>query len=202
VRFPTTPADPYADPVGGLPYLNAERPTGGTYRLARDTVELSADLSFSAAFPLKVAWQDSDQIPKRMFLAVIDAPNQLAPPEYVLPTGIRYDDCYTQGNCPDQILQQIYESRMTLEIFYLSVTRVAKEGGWVPLKIAGKTWSTSAEYSATTNRGEATAGFTVEQGTPWTMYLPLVIREVNGVLPDGCPCGWFDSLGRMLDYAP
>ena len=50
----------------------------------------------------------------------------------------------------------------------------------------------------------ATASFTVEPKDSWSVYLPLISRGIRDdpwePLPDGCPCGWFDELGRMLDF--
>jgi hypothetical protein len=122
VKFPPMAGDAYADSGEGS-YLNADRLSGGTYRLAKNIVDLSANLIFSAGFPARIAWQDAGQAPGSVFLPVLRSPSQLAAPEYVLPANIAYNPCFTQGNCGPTVLQQIYNAQMTLEIMYLGVTK-------------------------------------------------------------------------------
>jgi len=199
LKYPPMPGDPYTDSSGKPPYLNADRLSSGTYRLARDTALLSGDLHFSAAFPLEVAWRDADQAPNSEFLPQLRNPTQLAPPEYVIPAGIPYDNCFTQGNCPDGLLQRIYEAEMELEIVYLQVIRSTGEGQWVPVKMAGPAWQPSAASGPTTVTGGTLRPSVVPTGT-YSIFLPFVIME--GEEPTGCPCGWFDDLGRLLDFYP
>jgi uncharacterized repeat protein (TIGR01451 family) len=73
----------------------------------------------------------------------------------------------------------------------------------------GQTVTNVAGYRDGTNSGTAEASFTVASVPKWRTYLPLILRlkrTGEGVVlpepPDTCPCGWFDSLGRMLDFAP
>jgi hypothetical protein len=209
VKAPTMPGDAYTDKEP--PYYNADRPSSGTYRLSKDVVNLSADLTISALFPLKVTWQDADQAPGNLFLPLITEPTELAPPEYVIPTGIAYDNCFTQGDCSPSILQQIYDAEMTLEILYLRVSRPA-EGQWVPVKMAGPAWSPSAaaDPQITSDSWEpqvpmvdiSVLASAQAMTTTHSIFLPIVIRQVEEELPEDCPCGWFDDLGRMLDFAP
>jgi hypothetical protein len=144
VRFPPLPGDPYADLYDGI-YDNADRPSSGSYRLSR-WVYLSTDLVFSGAFPLSPAWEDADRYPGADFLPLLTAADELAPPEYVLPAGIPYNDCFTQGNCPSHILEEIYNTEMVLDIIYLdvSVAGLPQPGEWFSLRLAGPAWTPSA----------------------------------------------------------
>jgi len=138
VKFPPMPGDAYMD-------SNAQRPTGGTYRLALDINRLSTDLIFTGGFPTEVAWRDHDQAPKAKFLPEMVAPHWLAPPEYVIPAGVPYNDCFTRGNCPGSVLEEIYEAQMELEITFLKVIRRVNNGAWVPVRFTGPAWSPSMQ---------------------------------------------------------
>jgi hypothetical protein len=118
---------------------------------------------------------------------------ELAPPEYVLPVGISYNDCFTQGNCSADILQQIYDAKMGLEIIYLKVIPPALEGQWVRLRVAGPGWSPA---NATTEHSSGGA-------QPYQRaLLPLIAGEPRSEKPQGCPCARFDNVGRMLELVP
>jgi hypothetical protein len=204
LKFPPTGGDPYADSLSPPPYYNAGRPAGGTYRLSRLTVNLSHDLIFSAAFPLEVAWQDADQATGSEYLPLIVAPNQLAPPEYILPTGIPYNGCFVAGNCPPAVLEQIHDAVMNLEIIYLSVTAVEPTGQWVHTRFAGPKWPGAALASVTDARTEPEPRLTPVSAPAleWKLFLPVIWRQY--VLPDppgGIPAGWFDGFGRMLGFS-
>ena len=206
LKFPPMPGDAYRDRAIGPPYPNADRPTGGTYRLVRNT--LSTNLVFSAAFPLLVAWRDADLAPGSAFLPLITHPPELGAPEYVLPAGIPYNACFTRGDCSDQILQQIYNATMTLQIIYLSVNRPPTGVQWTPLRMAGPAWAPSALGSSSTTLSSPSQPIGPADPPPRTsasstaaywLYLPFVSRVDETT---GCPCGWFDADGRMLDYVP
>jgi hypothetical protein len=222
VKFPPMAGDAYADSGEGS-YLNADRLSGGTYRLAKNIVDLSTNLIFSAGFPARVAWQDAGQVPGSVFLPVMRGPSQLAAPEYVLPANIAYNSCFTQGNCGPSVLQQIYDAQMTLEIMYLGVTKPVRGGQWVPLKMAGPSWSPSTrdraliapEPAAQPVKDAGTApGATRLPADPHTTFFPLVVKSKQRTFlplivisaleeePTGCPCGWFDNSGRMLGFWP
>ncbi len=209
LKFPPMAGDAYSDQNSGPPYLNASRPSGGTYRLAKNITDLSTDMTFSAAFPLKRFWQDADQAPGSRYLPVYANPDQLEAPEYVLPAGIAYNNCFTQGNCSSSILEQIYNTQMTLEIVYLSVTNPRVGGQWVPVKMAGPQWSPSAAASMLLDwvpeqqlvqNANAMLDLNDVPTDTHKAFLPLV--SVSEAKPSGCPCGWFDSLGRMLGFSP
>ncbi len=210
VKFPPMAGDAYAD-SGESSYLNADRLSGGTYRLAKNIVDLSTNLIFSAGFPARVAWQDAGQAPGSVFLPVMRGPSQLAAPEYVLPDNIAYNACFTQGNCGPSVLQQIHNAQMTLRILYLSVTKPVSGGQWVPLKMAGPSWSPSIQDpapSAPESRdpvaGSVDTVLSVVGATTdtHTAYLPLILFTPSEEEPTGCPCGWFDNSGRMLGFWP
>lgn len=209
LRFPAMPGDAYTDRDSGPPYVNADRLSSGTYRLSRGG--LSADLTFSAAFPLEVAWQDADQVPSSQFLPLIRFPTELAPMEYVLPAGIAYDDCFVRGDCPPDLLRQIYDAEMALEIIYLDVNRLASAGQWVPLRMAGPVWSPSksslnqleraSEEHQDTMSDPSMRTSSVRSVTTHHLFVPMVSSDPQRDLPGACPCGWFDELGRMIDFA-
>jgi hypothetical protein len=190
LKFPPMPGDPYTD-CCSLPYLNADRLSAGTYRLSNQTPSLSTDLVFSAGFALGRAWQDTDQLPADTeFLPTFEPIAELAPPEYVIPAGIPFDPCFTQGGCPEGVLQQIHDAQMTLEILYLRVDRPHQSGGWLPLKMAGPAWTPPA--------GEALPLLSASETiTGHVTYLPLVVAP-----PPVNPLGWFDEYGRILDFTP
>ncbi len=198
LRYPPMPGDAYTDSSGKPPYLNADRLSSGTYRLSTTTDELSGDLHISAGFPLEVAWRDADQAPNSKFLPQLRDLSELAPPEYVIPAGIPYNDCFTRGNCSAGILRQIYDAQMELEIVYLKVIH-STAGQWVPLKMAGPAWQPSAATEPRAGGGVPVRASDVPTGT-YVIFLPLVTTA--GEEPTGCPCGWFDDLGRMLDIFP
>jgi hypothetical protein len=204
LKFPPMPGDAYKDDPEKPPYLNADRPTGGTYRLSTDPSTLGTDLIFSAAFPLPLAWRDADQARDSTFLPTIPNPYTLAAPEYVIPAGITYNSCFALGGCSDSLLQQIYEKQMDLELIYLSVTTLASEGQWVPLQFAGPAWSPSSVAGDAPASAFALAEILPDQ--PWKVFLPMIVRpEILPTVPpppnDGRPYGWFDNWGRMQDFS-
>ena len=209
LRFPPMPADPYTDRDVGTPYPNADRPVSGTYRLWRPVHDLSSDLTISAAFPISEAWRDADQAPGTVFLPLMTNPNELAAPEYIIPAGVAYQSCFTTGTCSSTILEEIYTTSMTLEIIYLSVTKPALGGEWIPLEMAGPLWAPSTSDIGSTDPtlkqpAQEVGPFFAPSDAPvydYRIYLPFVATDVEEI-PTGCPCGWFDSLGRMLGFSP
>lgn len=207
LRFPPMPGDAYTG-CCAPPYYNADRPSAGTYRLANGFVALSSDLVFSAGFPLASAWRDVDEVPPGTdFLPLLSSPPDLAPPEYVLPQGIPYDPCFTQGNCPASVLDQIYSAEMTLEIIYLRVTKPV-QGQWIPVQVAGPGWSSLDPYPLPTHQPDPEpvtdsnlGARDVLTAASSRVFLPLLLDTEAEEIPDNCPCGWFDDLGRMLGFA-
>jgi hypothetical protein len=192
LKFPPMPGDPYTD-CCSLPYLNAERLSAGTYRLSNQTPSLSTDLVFSAGFALGRTWQDTDQVPPQSeFLPTFEPITEMAPPEYVIPAGTPFDPCFTQGGCPDGVLQQIHDAGMALEILYFRVDRPGQGGEWLPLHLAGPAWMPPVGEEVPVPTLVAS-----EVLTGHVTYLPLIVAP-----PPANPLGWFDELGRMLDFAP
>jgi hypothetical protein len=208
LRFPPMPADPYTD-RDGPPYPNADRPVSGTYRLWKPVHELSSDLTISAVFPISEAWLDADQAPGTVFLPLLRTPTELAVPEYVIPAGVAYQSCFTAGTCSSAILEQIYNTPMTLEIVYLSITKPALGGEWIELEMAGPLWVPPASDTGGVGLAleQPVSGgdlsFTISEvpTDEYKIYLPFVSADVEEI-PTGCPCGWFDALGRMLGFSP
>jgi hypothetical protein len=69
--------------------------------------------------------------------------------------------------------------------------------------MAGPGWHASglaSEHNATPARTNLHSA--LAQTGSHTLYLPLVIKPLLENPPSGCPCGWFDDLGRMLYYTP
>lgn len=202
LKFPPMPGDPYTDTTSSPSPLNVARPTGGTYRLSDAAFELSTNMIFSAGFPLLRAWLDADDAQGSSFLPVMQDPPQLATPEYVVPTGITYNDCFINGSCPDDVLQQIHDAEMTLEIIYLHVYPPST-GTWSPVKMAGPAWQPTVHNVQSDDHRAQKIG-PAAATEDYLVFLPLLAWPTTGPPPPppGCPCGWFDPLGRMLGLAP
>lgn len=186
--YPLSPGDPYSDDPGNRPRLVA-----GTVRLSPDHFMLTADFRHSGPFPLRVGWQDADQVLYTPYLSLLRNFTVITPPEVVLPEGMPYDPCYTQGNCPDAILQRIYDARMPIRIVYLSVQPPDGQFSFVPLRMADDTWTPAmASVAAEAGPGPARAAGS------WRLYLPGILNY--RVPAAGCPCGAFEPGGRMVYY--
>ncbi|HSJ57486.1 MAG TPA: hypothetical protein VLC95_09915 [Anaerolineae bacterium] len=207
LKFPPMPADPYTDTSSSPRPLNLDRPTGGTYRLYDGNLELSSNMVFSAGFPLTRAWRDADDAPGSTFLPVMQNPPQLAVPEYVIPAFMAYNNCFTTGGCPNDVLQQIRDAQMPLEIIYLRVDPPAT-GEWVPVKLAGPAWFPSTGDVPGDGVQGTLVGTTATVTETQRFFLPLLVVTHEEVPPPppppppGCPCGWFDPMGRMLGFVP
>jgi hypothetical protein len=197
-KFPPAPADPWAD-QSQPGYRNATRLTGGTYRLS-GSFFLSTDMTFSAAFPLDVAWRDQDQAPGCEFLPLLGARTALAPPEYVIPVGVAYDDCFTGGDCPQEVLEAIYDAVMEMEVFYLSVAPPAAPGRWVALNMTGPDWSPRGAVSARAGDGVPPQPSWQGPAGEHALFFPYIASTAPRPPSGDCPCGWFDDQGQMLDY--
>jgi hypothetical protein len=192
VQYPPMPGDPYTDRNSSRPYPNQARLSSGTYRLG-ENFDLSTDFTFSAAFPLDAVWQDADQSPTQ-FLPLLSSATKLAPPEYVLPSTLPFNECYTYGNCSNSVLQQICDAWMSLKVTYLAIYRPAEGTEHTPIKMAGPTWSLLTEVA----EQPAAAGLDSTLATT-TVYLPLISKAERCA---AYPCGWFTGTGRMLGYEP
>lgn len=193
--FPPTPVSPYpTGPVTG--------PSSGTYRLAQGNNILSVDHVNSVGMPIHGQWRDADQSGGAEYLPQIDSVDTIASPEYFVPAGVAYDPCMENGGCPDSLLERIYNSEMTLTVRYYQVERIVNGLDRVPLRQVGTGWSRMAREALATL-----------MEPPWTTanhrsFIPLIANgsDGSGTIPpddtEGCPCGWFDADGAMLDFTP
>lgn len=200
VNYPPTPVMP--NPFGDIE-RNQRQPASGTYRFSTgvDNV-LSVDHTASMGMPIFGQWQDSGQAWGTTFLPFFKGTAILASPEYFVPTGIGYDPCMTNGGCPESLLNAIYNATMSMTIYYYRVTRTQGGLNRIPLRQVGSEWSPGR--SANIAEREAITAAKVVNETQ--IYLPLIqsvtVSEPEPDDPTGCPCGWFDSIGRMFDYIP
>ena len=204
VKFPLLPIDPYV----GNDAVTYGLAGSGSYRLAPSACsDLSVDHVNTMAIPLQGQWRDADQSGGTIFLPFFGDSVMLAPPEYFLPAGFRYDPCMTHGGCPDTLLNQIYDAKMEMSVYYYKIERVADGLVRIPLRQVGPTASpqdlTNLEPN-TLDTAIPMAQFVRKKA----VFLPLLWAVQPPALPPplppddhtGCPCGWFDQDGRMLDY--
>ena len=202
VNFPPTPVDPYA----GEDPINRPLPGSGTYRFSNGSGFLSVDHVASAGFPILGQWRDSDQTGNSRYLTYFEDTRKLGIMEYFLPPGIAYDPCMTDGGCPDALLDAIHAARYPMTIYYYKVERIVAEGlERIPLKMVGKGWSATNPWLASPG-DTIPPGGTIPPPGDSTVYLPLVTTAPGPSAPippddpTDCPCGWFDALGRMVDF--
>jgi hypothetical protein len=183
---------PMPGDYGGEPYdssdPNRSLPSGGTTRLR--ALKLSGDLTNFGAFPLKVAWQDADLTSSSAtYLPVLRDPSKFTAPEFVIPPGVTYDDCFIYGTCSNDVLATIYNTSAPITLIYLSVSSPTSGCELIPLKFAGPYWTPGMALSART----AASG---SAGT-YTVYLPALFKSPDLSL---CPCGYFNAEGQMIAY--
>ena len=201
VKFPLLPIDPYV----GKDAVTYGLAGSGTYRLAPAcSSDLSVDHVNTMAIPLQGQWRDADQSGDATFLPFFADSVMLAPPEYFLPAGFQYDPCMTHGGCPAALLNQIYDAKMEMSVYYYKIERVATGLVRIPLRQVGSTASPQDLTRLEPNALDPTVP--MAQSAPQKVFfLPLVVRQPSPepLPPDdhaGCPCGWFDQDGRMLDF--
>ena len=126
-----------------------------------------------------------------------------------------------QGNCSSAILEAIWNTPMTMTMVYLRVTRTSTGVDRIPLRMVGPGWSPYDEASSVAvdlHRKQVSANTMavepIESGAisriasdhaalTYHVYLPLVLKPaLPPDDPTGCPCGWFTSDGRMVDFIP
>lgn len=138
LNFPAMPVDMYTQ-FPGNPTGNVDRPIGGTYRIDGPS-GLSVDHVSSKGLPLGGNWKDMDLAYGAVYLPYIQG-NKLAAPEYFVPAGVSYHPCMLQGNCSPALLEQIYNTPMTMTAVYLKVERTGCGLQIVPLRLVGPGWS-------------------------------------------------------------
>jgi hypothetical protein len=211
LRFPPLPVDVYTA-FPGNPYDNVDRPSSGTYRIWGP----STDHVNTMGMPLHGQWLDMDRAGDATYLPYFDDPDRLSCPEYLVPAGVDYDPCMISGECSSEILDAIWNTPMTMTMVYLHVTRTSIGVDRIPLKMVGPNWQPgdaaadidSEQASASTIEpleGKEASGIILDHTTVLTYqaYLPLVFKPaLPPDDPTGCPCGWFTSDGRMVDFIP
>lgn len=179
----------------GVPYdasdPNRSLPSAGTTRLR--ALNLSGDLANFGAFPLQIAWQDADLTPSGApYLPAQPNPSKFTAPEFVIPPGVPYDDCFVFGTCADEVLAALYDTRAPITLVYLSVSAPTSGCELIPLKFAGPYWQPAGENAAPSARMSASGS-----SGAYTVYLPSLCKT-----PDlsQCPCGYFNAEGQMVGY--
>lgn len=202
LNFPPMPVDPYTE-FPGNPYDNVDRPVGGTYRIDGEG-GLSVDHVNSMGLPLYGHWEDSDLAPGATYLPHYKQPYRLAAPEYFVPAGVNYNHCMVYGGCPDWLLEQIYNTEMTMRIVYLKVERISCRLNRIPLRMVGTGWSPGA--SSAFSPAIRSSLLSPTESYSYFVFLPLIFRDFCAAVPpdnpEGCPCGWFTEDGRMVDFIP
>jgi len=205
VKYPPTPVDPYM----GQPEINVFLPTSGTYRINASDNTLSGDHVSSMGMPLFGQWQDADQKGGDYLRFFSDA-HRIASPEYFVPAGMAYDPCMVNGGCSEELLDRIYNSEMTMSVYYYRVARIRDGLTRVPLKQVGPDWKPAVSAAASLTTNDAFNGQQTIPDRDELIFLPLiftvdvvpVVAELPDGDPTGCPCGWFDGFGRMFDFVP
>jgi hypothetical protein len=201
VKFGPTPVDPYAS-VGNP--ANAGLPGSGSYRL--DGARLSVDHVSMIGLPLGGQWGDADQSGGGAYLPYIPYPNQFGSPELFLPPGFAYNPCMTNGGCPDSLLSDLHNFTYPVTLYYLRIDRLPGSTlQRIPLKSVGTSWSPSALAAQEETLFTAGEVDTILQSGR-RVLLPMIANPRAATPPtdnsSGCPCGWFDSQGRMFDFIP
>jgi len=179
----------------GQPYdandPNRSLPSAGTTRLR--ALNLSGDLANFGAFPLQITWQDADLTSSSApYLPAQHDPSKFTAPEFVIPPGVPYDDCFIYGTCSNEVLAAIHDTRAPITLVYLSVSAPTSGCELIPLKFAGPYWEPGEENLTTPARMAASSS----AGTH-VVYLPALFKS-----PDlsQCPCGYFNAEGQMIGY--
>ncbi|MCX7707249.1 MAG: PASTA domain-containing protein [Anaerolineae bacterium] len=211
-----SPADPFTA-FPDNPRTNVDRPMTGTYRFAIGP-GLSVDHVNSMGLPLYGHWQDADQSAGQ-YLTYARQATHFAVPEYFLPPGIPYDPCMSDGGCPRDLLDRIYNTPTTMRAYYLRVERTSPTLQRYGTQMVGPAWR--ATTTAFTEPGIVSMLPSAASGDPtgtlsatppaltWRIRLPIIIILPISVPPNdptGCSplggCGWFTADGRMVDYIP
>lgn len=219
VNYPLTPFDPYivAAPLNeGSPNFN--QPGSGTYRLEARGGGLSVDHVAAFGMPLNAQWQDPGQLEDYpeydKFLHHKNDIVHLTVPEYFIPPGFswngsHFDACMVNGGCPDDLLEALYNSSYTFNVYYYQFERLPDANLIrIPLRQVGPEW-TPADSALPEIRAAASANPNEATQMLGSTFLPLVGNQAQfgPIEPESpvedvtdCPCGWFDEYGRMYDY--
>jgi hypothetical protein len=156
-------------------------------------LNLSGDLANFGAFPLQVAWQDADLTSSgASYLPAQSNPSKFTAPEFVIPPGVPYDDCFIYGTCSNEVLTSIYDAHAPITLVYLSVSAPTSGCELIPLKFAGPYWQPTGENPAP----PASMSASSSTGTH-IVYLPSLSKSLD---LSQCPCGYFNADGQMVGY--
>ncbi len=221
INFPPQPVDMYSN-LGSDVVDNVAYPTGGTYRFTfweNNQEYLTVDFVSSIGIPLDGGWIDAGQAGNVVYLPYKRSSVAVAALEYLVPEGVSYNSCMLTGTCSSTILDQIYNTSMTMKVIFLKVTRTDCALQRIPLRMVGKLWTPGmlaqtassapaldAAPAVDPARSLVRASFYASPTLTQSLYLPLVLNRLCVSPPpddpEGCPCGWFDSIGRMLSFIP
>jgi hypothetical protein len=161
LRYPPTPIDPYASVDSPI---NAGLAGSGTYRLERRNGGLSVDHLNTMLLPLLGQWQDTGPTADG-FLPYRTDYTRLTSPEYFLPPGFDYQPCMTSGNCPDWLLQALWNHSYTIDLFYYKVERMeGSQLARIPARMRNDVGRSSAASDATA--AQPGAGLAIGSGQP------------------------------------
>ncbi len=188
VKYPPTPFDPYA-----ADQYNGVLPGSGTYRFELASSDwLSVDVVNSMGLPTAGSWRDADQSGGAGFLDYRSFRGRIKSPEYFLPPGIAFQSCMSNGGCPRELLDTIYNQTFPLQVYYYRVDRVPGAAlQRVPLKQVGKGFRANAAEVAGMTDTAGMAGTAelapaaIDQTRP-LVYFPL-IRKNQAVAPPQPP---------------
>ena len=220
IKFPPLADD--ASPLGPT-----SPPSGGTYRQMMSngvTFAHSVDHTYGMLIPLHLFWQDTDQVGVTQFLpthtffekraTIYNEFDEIKGPEYAVPPGMPWEQCMEDGNCPNSLLDTVFNTEFPMHVYFFDVQRVYGGLTQIPLKMAGLGYVAGREPEIVDSRARGVSA-EIEDAQPALLdsmaqtmapvsYLPFTSRAlppadaINPAIP--CPCGWFDSEGRMWDF--
>src|SRR5690606_9987732 len=105
------------------------------------------------------------------------------------------------------LLDAIYNATAPMTIHYYQVTRTLQGLTRIPLRQVGSPWSPGRSAAEPAVDTQVVAEQPARVNAQTNLYLPSVLKVQPAPPPEpddpaGCPCGWFDALGRMFDYIP
>ena len=196
-KYPPMPVNVYIDENA-----NSTNPSigGGSWRInsGKNDYLPSVDHTAGVLIPLRGNWRDSDQSGGSSFLSFFSKFSILTVPEYIVPPGVEYHPCMSNGGCSNAVLASIFRTQFPTDVYFYKVERISADLEQISLKSVGPGWNRSArEVEADVE--ELLLSMTHK------IFIPAVEKAAEPP-PDNpnlnCPCGWFDEIGRMYDYVP
>ena len=226
VKFPSTPVEPYM----GQPEINIALPSSGTYRINGSDNTLSVDHVNSMAMPLYGQWQDGDQSggdflrffanPRRLASPEYFVPTSI-PYDSCMSEGGCSDALLDQIFAAEMTMTIYYYriariqeglERVALRQVGPSWSTIAVDLQTVPQTKNNLPFPTQSARSEQEEQEAEASQLSLDKlsldksGLDEVIYLPVIYSSPPppAELPEGerngCPCGWFDSYGRMFDY--